>query len=144
MNPKATMAKAAEIIAAATGNRGYCTLAQLDGDGYPTAATISVSKAQGIEWIAFCSGLGSNWAKRAGQDARASVCFNSSDPLYNITLVGDVEVLTDPAVKQEMWYEGMGWYFSGPEDPNFCVLRFNTRRYSLLLNEKEGNLRGML
>lgn len=138
------IARAAEIVAKKCGNAGYCTLALIDADGYPTAATISVSKAEGIQWITFCTGLGSNWVRRAEACRRASICFNSSDPLYNITLVGDMEVLTDLAAKKEMWYEGMGWYFSGPEDPGFCVLRFHTRRYSLMLNEQEGTFRGII
>lgn len=45
-----------------------------------------------------------------------------------------------------MWYEGMGYYFKGPEDPNFCVLQFVTQRYSLMLNEHDvnGSARGTL
>ena len=138
------IARAAEFVAKTCNNAGYCTLAQIDTDGYPTAATISVSRAEGIEWVAFCTGLGSNWAKRIENCDRASVCFNSSSPLYNITLVGTIEVLTDLESKKAMWYEGMGWYFSGPEDPGFCVLRFKTLRYSLMLNEEEGTVRGTL
>lgn len=135
---------AGEIVESKTGNAGYCTLALIDIDGYPTAATISVSKARGIEWITFCTGLGSNWAKRVEKCNRASICFNSNSPLYNITLVGTIEVLTDLAIKKEMWYEGMGYYFSGPEDSGFCVLRFQTQRYSLMLNEEDGTVRGTL
>lgn len=141
-----SIAQAAEILAmkCGGGDKGYCALAQIDTDGYPTAATISVSKAEGIKWITFCTGLGSNWVKRTEKCNRASVCFNSEDPGYNITLIGTIEVLTDLAIKKEMWYEGMGSYFSGPEDPGFCVLRFNTQRYSLMLNEEDGNARGTL
>ena len=141
MNEK-VIARAAEIVAKKCGNAGYCTLALIDIDGYPTAATISVSKAEGIQWITFCTGLGSNWAKRIEKCNRASVCFNAAE--YNITLVGTIEVLSDLSTKKEMWYEGMGYYFSGPEDPGFCVLRFKTQRYSLMMNEKDGNARGML
>ena len=138
---EASIARAAEIVAEKCGNAGYCTLALMDADGYPTAATISVSKAEGIQWITFCTGLGSNWVKRIERCDRASVCFNAA---YNITLVGTIEVLTDLATKKEMWYEGMGTYFSGPEDPGFCVLRFKTRRYSLMINEQDGIARGTL
>lgn len=136
------IAKAAEIIAGKCNNAGFCTLAQIDSDGYPTAATISVSKACGIKHINFCTGLGSNWAKRAKECNRTSVCFNSEE--YNITLVGTIEVITEPDVKKEMWHDGMVYYFKGSEDPEFCVLRFNTKRYSLMLNEKDGNARGVL
>jgi general stress protein 26 len=122
-----------------TKNQNYCVLALIDTDGYPTAATISPSKIDGIKWITFCTGSGSNWAKRIEKCSRASVCFNSGEEQYNITLVGTIEVLTDLAAKKEMWYEGMGYYFKGPEDPDFCVLRFVTERYSLMLNEQDAN-----
>jgi general stress protein 26 len=114
-------------------------LALIDIDGYPTAATISPSKIDGIRRITFCTGINSNWAKRIAKCTRASVCFNSGTEQYNITLVGDIEVATDLAVKKEMWFDGMGYYFKGPEDPNFCALQFTTRRYSLMLNEHDSN-----
>lgn len=132
--------RAEEILSnRATKEQGYCVLALIDTDGYPTAATISPSKIDGIRNITFCTGINSNWAKRIEKCNRASVCFNSGSEQYNITLVGTIEVLTDLAVKRDMWYEGMGYYFKGPEDPDFCVLQFTTQRYSLMLNEQDAN-----
>ena len=144
MNPL-TIQRAEKILEEREkGAQGYCVLAQLDLDGYPTAATISPAKIEGIRRITFCSGTQSNWAKRIAKCAKASVCFNS--PEYNITLIGDMEMLCDLDAKKEMWYEGMGTYFTGPEDPRFCALRFTTRRYSLMLGEfdQDGSDRGEL
>ena len=139
------IARAGEIIAGKLGIHGYCTLAQTDLDGYPTAATISPSRTEGIKWVTLCTGMGSNWVKRARVDSRACLCFNADSPLlYNITLVGDLEIVEDPAVRREMWYDGMGTYYTGPDDPGFCVLRFNTRRYSILIDEQQGTVRGTL
>ena len=42
-----------------------------------------------------------------------------------------IEIVTDPEIKKEMWYEGLAEYCSGPDDPTFCVLRFATKRYNL-------------
>ena len=132
--------RAEKILAnRATKEQGYCVLALIDTDGYPTAATISPSKIDGIRRVTFCTGIDSNWAKRIEKCNRASVCFNSGSEQYNITLVGTIEVLTDLETKQEMWFDGMGWYFKGPEDPNFCVLQFVTQRYSLMLDESDAN-----
>jgi general stress protein 26 len=127
--------KAGEIVATNTGSESYCVLALFDVDGYPTASTISASKADGINWITFCTGFGGTKTNRISKCNQASVCFNS--PEYNITLVGDIEVLTDPEVKKEMWYEGLSNHFNGPEDPNYCVLRFKTQRYNLLVDWEE-------
>ena len=134
--------KAGDIIAslsghgATDGTEPYCTLALIDDEGYPTASTITVSKSEGIQWITFCTGLSSNKVKRIEKCNRASVCFNSLQ--YNLTLVGDIEVITDPAVKKEMWYDGLKYVFTGGDsDPDYCVLMFKTRRYNLMIDYKE-------
>ena len=129
------IAKAGEIIEKNLGMGTYCVLAQIDLEGYPTASTITASKADGINWITFCTGLGGTRTTRIDKCNRASVCFNADD--YNITLVGTMEILTDPDTKNEMWYEGLENHFSGPQDPNYCVLRFKTERYNLLVDWKE-------
>ena len=144
---KETIKQAEKILAnRAKKEQGCCVLALIDTDGYPTAATISPSKIEGIRCITFCTGIESNWVKRIEKCNRASVCFNSESEQYNITLVGTIEVLTDLPTKKEMWYDGMGYYFKGPEDPGFCVLQFVTKRYSLMLNEQDasGHARGTL
>ncbi len=134
------IAKAGQIVERNTGEESYCVLALTDLDGSPTASTISASKADGINWITFCTGLGGTKTNRINKSNQASVCFNAPD--YNITLVGTIEVLTDPEVKKEMWYGGLANHFSGPEDPNYCVLRFKTQRYNLLVDwiEERGNI----
>ena len=118
------------------GSEPYCVLALIDADGYPTASTITAAKADGINWITFCTSLSGNRAKRIEACNRGSVCFNTSGAC-NITLVGTFEVITDSAVKQEMWYPGMGQHFSGPDDADYCVLRFTTRRYNLFVDWQE-------
>lgn len=127
--------KAGEIVEKNTGESSYCVLALIDADGYPTASTISASKADGINWITFCTGVGSPKANRISKCKQASVCFNSPD--YNITLVGEIEVLTDLEVKKKMWYGGLSNHFNGPEDSNYCVLSFKTKRYNLLVDWEE-------
>ncbi len=131
------ISRAGEIIAMNTGEGAYCALGLIDSDGYPTVSTITASKADGINWLTFCTGLGSDKTKRIKKCQSASVCFNSNE--YNITLVGTVDIITDPEVKTEMWYDGLANHFSSPQDPNYCVLRFKTERYNLLVDWKEAN-----
>ena len=136
--------KASKIISENTASgkyeNQYCVLAQEDFDGRLTAAVITASRADGIKQLTFCSGLGSNWAKRASRDSRAAVCFASET--YGITLRGRLEVLTDAESKQANWYSGMENHFSGVDDPDYCVLRFTTEVYKLLIDweETEGSL----
>jgi general stress protein 26 len=129
------IARAGEIVARNTGEETYCVLALIDLDGYPTISTITASKAEGINWLTFCTGFGSDKTDRIIRCNSASVCFNSNE--YNITLIGTIDIITDPKVKEEMWYGGLVNHFSGPQDTNYCVLRFKTERYNLLIDWKE-------
>lgn len=131
------IARAGEIVAQRMGggNRGFCTLALIDEDGYPAMTTISISKADGIKWLTFCTSLRANSVLRARRSCKAGVCVNSEG--YHIALSGTIEVITDEAVKQEMWYQDLKQNFSGPNDPAYCVLRFSTERYNLLIDWQE-------
>lgn len=126
---------AGEIIKKRSREGTYCTISLIDLEGYPTASTITVSKSDGIHWIAFCTGLGGTRTNRIAVCNRASICFNWED--YNITLVGKIDVVTDPRLKKEMWYGGLANHFSSCEDPGYCVLLFKTQRYNLLIDGKE-------
>ena len=139
--------KAEEIIKAKTGYvgdgmEGYAALSLIDEKGYPTTSTLTIAKADGIKWLTFCTSLGRDSAKRSKNCNRASVCINSSK--YNITLVGTIEVLTDLETKKDNWFPIMddGAHWSGPDDPELCVLRFTTERYSLFVDYEE--LKGTL
>ena len=134
--------KASEIIKSRTAeeNMGVgVSLTLIDKDGYPSTSTISIGKAKGIEELLFGVSLSSNKGKRAMVNSRASVGIFDDDAengnYYNITLVGDVEIVTDPEVKQDVWYEGLAEHFEhGVNDPDYAVLRFKTKRYNLWLD----------
>jgi len=133
------IARAEEIIKSKTAavNPGVgVTLSLLDHEGYPTTSTLSVSKADGIRELTFAIGINSNKANRAQKCSRASVCVFDDDyeggEYYNITLVGDVEIVTDMDTKKATWFEGLEEHFAGGlDDPDYCVLRFTTKRYSI-------------
>lgn len=139
MNQKA-LAKAGEIVNAKAGfiggsMEGYVSLALMDEDGYPVITTISIAKADGIKWLTFVPGSQRNSVKRAKMCSRACVCINSRH--YHISLVGTVEVLTDAKSKADNWQEPLGEYWSGPDEADYCVLRFTTQRYTIYLIDKD-------
>ena len=116
------------------GTQNFCTLALINTDGYPYTTTISIKKADGIRWLILTTG------KSAKTDMiercnKASICVNAAE--HHISLTGTIELLTDPEAKQEMWNDNMKEYYSGWEDPNYCVLKFTTERYSLLVDWQE-------
>jgi len=117
------------------GMDGYAVLALIDENGYPTASTLTIAKADGIKWLTFCTSLDSNKVNRIRKCNRASVCISTNE--YNITLVGTVEILTDAATKKDMWFAPMEGHWSGPDHPDYCVLRFKTERYNLFVGYEE-------
>jgi general stress protein 26 len=133
--------KAAQIIAAntvknKTYNNEICNLALIDENGYPTTSVITPTKSDGLKTVWLCTMLDSNHARRIGRCSHASVSFTSAE--YCVNLVGDVEVITDPAVKSEMWYDGLAYHFpDGETDPNYCVLKFTTKRYKLFIDGED-------
>jgi len=111
------------------GMEGCCVLSLIDESGYPSASTLTIARADGVNWLTFATSPGSNKANRIAKNSKASVCISSSE--YNVTLVGTVEVITDLAVKKDMFFEPMKHMWSGPDDPNFYAFKFNTERYNI-------------
>ena len=46
-------------------------MALADEDGYPAASMLTAARADGFNWIAFCTGMGWNKPTRAERDPRA-------------------------------------------------------------------------
>jgi len=140
MDHQAIIKKAGEIVEANAIQGGeftgqICVLSLIDENGYPTAAVLTPSKADGIREVMLCTSLDGNAAKRAANCNRASVSFNSAE--YCVNLVGEIEFITDPTAKKDMWYDGLSFHYSGPEDPNYGLLKFTTKRYKLFVGYEE-------
>ncbi|MCL2203498.1 MAG: general stress protein [Defluviitaleaceae bacterium] len=132
------IAKAGKVVTRNTVEDGKYTggisvLSLIDLEGFPTASVLSPSKSDGINWMTFCTNINANGAKRIAKCKRASVCFATVE--YCINLVGEVEIITTPEVKAEMWYDGLSHHFTGADDPSYCVFKFTTKRYKILFTE---------
>jgi len=138
MNP--LLIKTCDIIAKSTGIGTYCTLCLLDEEGYPTSSVITASQAKGIFELFFCTGIGTIKSNKIKRHNKASVCFSSIE--YSINLVGTIDISVKPEIKSKMWYGGLNSHFTGPEDPNYCVLHFKTKKYSIFVDwiEQKGNI----
>lgn len=132
--------KAGEIVKENTvhgGEAGFgiYTFSLIDAEGFPTASIVTPAKSDGINWMTFGTMLNQNRAKRVANCNHASVCFGTAE--HCINLIGKIEIITADDVKHEMWYDGLGHHFMGPDDPNYCVLRFTTKRYKLFLDYQD-------
>ena len=102
-------------------------------DGYPNASMISAAKADGFHWIAFCTGICANKTLRAKRDPRSCVYLFDKESFTGISLMGKVEVSTDPVLKKQVWYDDLGDNFNGCMDENLCVLLFKPEKYNIFI-----------
>jgi len=131
---KEVIKKAADTIADntvknKTYNNEVCVLTLNGEGGYPYSSVITPAKSDGIKTICFATNAESGKLKCLKKNAKASVCFCSGD--YNISLEGDIEIISDPAIKKEMWYDGLEHHHTGADDPTYFVLKFTTKNYNL-------------
>jgi len=128
------------------GMDGYVVLSLIDEKtGYPVSSTITISKADGINWMSFLGDAKeSNKAKRIANCNKACVCLASNE--YNITLVGTIETITDLEGKKQHWQDTFTTHHGAPEDPNYCAWKFHTETYNIWFfedgdNEARGTLK---
>ena len=126
--------KASQIIKTNGGiNFGDAAFGVVDENGYPSVSTISLIKPENISELYFSTNIGGNKEKRIQKNNKASICCRFD--FNNLTLVGNAEVLTDQETKNKYWedrFAQMG--FSGKNDPNWCVIKFVTKRVSLFID----------
>jgi general stress protein 26 len=64
---------------------------------------------------------------------KAGVCYHAGGS--NVTLTGDIAILSDQASKSRFWRESFYEFFPlGDSDPAYCILKFTTRRVLLWID----------
>lgn len=105
----------------------------IDEEGYPAASMITAAKADGFQYIAFCTGDGWNKPNRLRRDPRSCIYLFDEESFTGISLVGKTEVSTELSVKKKMWYDDLGEVFTGPDDERLCVLIFRPEKYNIYI-----------
>ena len=146
-----TIKRAGELINSKAGYKdgkgmsGYAALSLIDDNGYPSATTFAITKADGINWLTFNTAVdGRPYAERISKNNKACVCINS--PAYTINLVGTAEALTDIETKKENWLPIMDNmpHWSGADDPQLLIIRFTTERYTIFFADDGNYIAGNL
>jgi len=110
----------------------------IDENGYPSISAISLCNPVNISEIFFTTTMDSNKAKRLQKNNRASINCHTS--MNNITLVGEAEIFSDQETKSKYWQDwielGSDVYPGGVSDPNYCFVRFTTKRVSLWIDDE--------
>ena len=109
-------------------------LGVVDENGYPVVMAMSLINPENISVIYLSTTIDSNKSKSLQKNNKASVCYSTTND--NITLVGEVEILTDQGTKSKCW---QNWFLEvypgGETDPNYCIIKFTTKSASLYIDE---------
>jgi general stress protein 26 len=131
------VAKAAEMLAKSS----EITLASISENGYPRVCVLSKIKSEGITKFWIATGLSSVKVRHFTENPKASACFYNGG--NSVTLVGSVSVIQDHTVKAEMWLDWFINHFAGGiDDPNYCILEFETEEATLWIDNEFITLRG--
>ena len=102
----------------------------IDSEGYPNVATRSLIHPKDILSCFFSTGTGATLMLNLKRNNKASVCIREGG--NNISLHGTIEIITDKAIKEQMWLD---WFINhfpkGVNDPTYCLLKFTAIRGTL-------------
>lgn len=103
-------------------------LTSINEKGYPRTCLLSIAKADGFSDIYFVTSKRSDINGKATHfenNSKASVCYFLDG--NSVTLIGDVEFITDRQMQEAVWNETDRRFFKkGIEDPKFRLLKFHT------------------
>lgn len=116
----------------------FASLGVIDENGYPSVSAVSLHTPETVAELYLTTTLDSNKAKRLQKNNKASInCYTT---MNNITLVGEVEIFSDEETKSKYWQKwvdlGTDIYPAGITDPNYCLIKFTTKRVSLWIGDE--------
>lgn len=111
------------------------TVASINENGYPRICVLSTLKHDGYHTVYFSTGSISEKVKHFMNNPKASLCYYGNG--NSVTLIGDIEIIVDLAVKDEIWQDWMINHFpKGSRDENYCVLKFEAKEATLWIDRE--------
>lgn len=116
--------KACELI-----NRcEVASLTSINENGYPRTCVLNIAKRNSFKEIYFVTSKRSHINGKATHfevNNKASVCYYLGGD--SVTLIGDIEFITDRSLQEEIWNEADRKFFkNGIDDPKFRLIKFYT------------------
>ena len=116
------------IIAQMIDRQEVCFLSFINTEGFPTTRTmLNPRKRQGIKEFYLATNTNSQKVQSLLKNPRAGLYFYDR-PLYRgVAFTGTIEVLTDQAIKDEIWRDMDTIFYENNTDPDYCVLKFTAQ-----------------
>ena len=111
--------KAADLLAQCEN----VTLASIDANGYPRPVQMSKIGAKGFQEVWMTTSAGATKTRDFRHNNKAGLCYDHYGD--GVALRGTVEVITDNAIRKEMWQDWFIHHFpGGATDPDYVLLHF--------------------
>ena len=101
-------------------------LTSVNKEGYPRPVPMSMVKSADISTVWMSTGSDYMKTEDFRKNPKGGLCFYAQG--NSVCMTGDVEVITDQNVKQELWQD---WFINhfpgGPTDPNYVKMCIRDR-----------------
>lgn len=102
-----------------------CFLSFIDENDFPSTRTmLNPRKHQGLKEFYLTTNTQSKKVQALLHDSRAGLYFYDRSLYRGIAFTGNVEVIYDQAVKDEVWRDMDIIFYKSNTDPDYCVLKF--------------------
>ncbi|MDO5562002.1 MAG: zinc ribbon domain-containing protein [Synergistaceae bacterium] len=108
-------------------------LSSVTSEGYPRSCMMSRAGNEGLGVIYFATGASSLKTYQFKENPKAGVCCSEGGD--SVTLIGEVTIFDDSETKRKFWQDWFIEHFpGGPDDPDYCVLRFDASSATLWID----------
>ena len=116
-------------------NSKTCVISSIDEDGFPQSrAMLGIRNNQGLQHFYFSTNTSSQKVQQFKKNEKACLYFYNAKLFIGVMCIWTMEVSQKEEDKNLVRKQGDEMYYpKGFEDPDFCVLKFTTkkiRRYS--------------
>lgn len=110
-------------------------LTSINKDGYPRPVPMSMVKAEGLSTVWMSTGNDSWKTEDFRKNPKGGLCFYAQGD--SVCMTGDVEIITDADIKQELWQD---WFINhfpgGPTDPSYVIVKFQANHATYWIEGK--------
>ncbi|MDR0676427.1 MAG: pyridoxamine 5'-phosphate oxidase family protein [Elusimicrobiota bacterium] len=116
-------------------------IASLDEEGYPNLkAMLKPRENDGLKNFYLTTNTSSKRVQQYLNNKKSAVYFCDENFFLGIMLIGEMEVILDQKIKDRIWRNGDELYYpKGIKDPDYCVLKFVSKKARIYENFKSYN-----
>lgn len=108
-------------------------VATLTDDGRPWVRYV-MGKADNNLVFRFCTHMGSRKVGQIRKNPNTHISLGVTDletAKHWLQVQGTAEISTDAAERRSFWFDELSDYFSGPDDPDYCIIMIRPSRIEL-------------